>query len=338
MRRHYRPIRLRGFSRTGEIRLVFEPLIRLGFQRPKRHKTNPRRAPISSGILIKTERNCFDMTDIMVTRNEQNVKNKNAFSFLAQNKRFEYYIAGEILTDSNELAADILVINGFTALDEDNFATIRDMAGFYGVNKDYVYNLTWRLSLNAPHCPEDVIRTPNGLRFSARVILALSALMFAGRKIPANSKASQVYQNLTNTRYFKRAEENKRRGEEIENTASSEATRVFGDEIEVTQEGKIVISAEALARVVRLAIAEPDKARSVGGITRVKSDAPQGNETPAHKGIRHNQCSVTATKDGVCKEFESIRSCAAYIGRANSTVCRAAKMGRKANGYSIEYI
>lgn len=287
------------------------------------------------------------MTGYMVTHNGRNVKHNSAFSRIAQNKRFEYSVAMEILMDSNELAADILVANGFTYLDEDNFAGFKDVAKFYGVEMAYVCGLTSRLQLTVSHCPDDVTRDSDYTkRFSARVILALSALMFAGQRIPANSKASRVYKNLTNSWYFKRAEEIKRKNEMGANAVNPEAARVFNDEIEVTPEGKIIISAEALAKVVRLAIAEPDKAR-VGGITKAvsreenKAGNTGGKENAPQKRGYHNQRNpspVVAIKGNERKEFKMLKDCAAYLNRTPATVCRAAKLGCLANGYRIEYI
>lgn len=280
------------------------------------------------------------MTNTNIQQNNEKIKRTQCFQNLELGGGVLKYTAIEILLGSNELAADILAANGFFVDKGDKFADYDDVWKFYGVSETYFSGTMQRNWISSRGTPEDIHRTVRGtIRISARMILALSVLMYAGRNIPADSKVKQVFKRLEGTRYYQKASEKAkadayvRACKEDKRTAAQHLVETaLSDEVaafEITREGKILISIAGLAKFVQ----------AMSG-TSVAYRASEASETQEEKKAGQRtfaSCKpVVISKNGKTKKFDSIRECATYIGCHVSSVSRV--LGNKnhtVHGYTI---
>lgn len=272
------------------------------------------------------------MTNTNIPQNSGKIKKNRCIDNLKFEGGIAKYTAVEILLDSNELAADILAANGFVLIGKDGFANYDDVWKFYGVAERYFAGVIQRNWISSRSTPDDIHKNQRGnITISARMALALSAIMYAGRNIPENSKVRQVYKSLEGTRYYSRATEKVKAVEKlaVENAqrrsvAINFVETVLKDEtdaIEITPNGKMLISFTGLARLVQF----------VNGT----SEEPHGIREAGHH--TSTACKpVVISKDGETKKFDSVRECAEYIGCAVNSISRV--LGGKArtvHGYTV---
>lgn len=121
----------------------------------------------------------------------------------------ESMLAEEILDGSREKAAGILALHGFSNYEHDGFIKDREVCSFYGVSSTYFLGILSRFKLCPKNYPLDMRKRSGSFEptVSARMMLALSAYMFAGRNIPEESKAMEVYKYLLKTDYYTKAME-----------------------------------------------------------------------------------------------------------------------------------
>lgn len=280
------------------------------------------------------------MTNIIIPQSNQKIKENRCISALGRG-RIEHLVAREILLDSNELATDILVTNEFTALEPDGFAKYENVWAFYSVTETYLKGVMQRNWISSQSTPEDVHRErgTENITISARMVLALSAIMYQGRNIPADSKVMQVYKNLYGTRYYSRAEKRLNAIQEsiTENAKKRSAALSFvesaltdnTDDIEVAQNGRVLISVASLAKLVQF------MTDTQGNREEPKSQQGEARHT-SHSHAFHCKKVMLISKDGEKKEFDSIKKCAEYLGvhrTAVGSVC--GKENRTVHGYSV---
>lgn len=275
------------------------------------------------------------MTTTIVQQGPTEVKENFCLKNLALG-RFEGRVAREVLLDSNELAADILGINGFTAL-ANNFAKYEDVRKFYGVAESYFKGVLTRNFISWRQTPEDVHKdhATNVWSFSARMVLALSAIMCHGRSVPDESKAAQVYKNLKATRYYDRArrkrdyeaslrseEHDRRRAAEalVEKALSEELND--SDKVEIIAGGQVLMSVGCLVKIIRLA-------------DEYKSQKESRYETKSKSGPSSKKKPVIATKAGESKRYESVKECAEEIGCLPCNISRVLNTSHTIHGYHI---
>lgn len=298
------------------------------------------------------------MTETIISQNETNVNDIPCVKICREKKTAEGFAAAEILTGSNELAADILAMNGFKHLDSEGFAEIHTPIEFYGVSFKYYTSLLNRYNITLKYAPSEVIKKYGETHLSARMILALCMMMQQGRNIPADSKAKEVYLRLRDTSYYKKglelARAEKRKDLRYED-AKRKAEKVIregllddGELPEITPDGKVLITVGGLAKLVGMMKSTSSRERLEEAVEQVspkteeispKIEEKQG-EIPQEFSVclkrKNAWVPVVATKDGVSIRYDSVKACAHAIGctpSAVSTICRTS--GRKIKGYSI---
>lgn len=304
------------------------------------------------------------MTETIISQNETNVNDIPCVKICREKKTAEGFAAAEILTGSNELAADILAMNGFKHLDSEGFAEIHTPMEFYGVSFKYYTSLLNRYNITLKYAPSEVIKKYGETYLSARMILALCMMMQQGRNIPADSKAKEVYLRLRDTSYYKKglelARAEKRKDLRYED-AKRKAEKVIqegllddGELPEITPDGKVLITVGGLAKLVgmmntsspckRLNEAieqfspktEDDSTKIEGNLPESKED--QTRKTRKRSGGRYAPVPVIATKDGVSTRYESMIACARAIGGTSGNVSMALQAPHyRVKGYTITY-
>ena len=275
------------------------------------------------------------MTNTNIQQNTKEIKENRCIKNLKSEGGVAKYTAVEILLDSNELASDILSANGFAFVNEEGFAKYDDVYKFYGVAERYFAGVFQRNWISSRGTPEDIHKTRRGtILISAKMSLALSAIMYQGRNIPENSKVMEVYQNLKGTRYYNRAAEkikkieSERRNEHNKRSAAIEivekALSEGSDMVEISPNGKILMSVSELAKLVSF-------------VENIHT-SPVAVEHSQKRTRFDGSVAVTATREGVSKKFESMGKCAKYLGVYTSQVSLAASHPeRTVKGYSIAY-
>lgn len=275
------------------------------------------------------------MTKTSIPQNCGKVKETRCISNLRQKKDIAGYTAIEILLDTNELASDILATNGFTLMTE-YFAKCEDVWKFYGVSERYFAGILQRNWISSRSTPDDIHKNQHGdIMISARMVLALSAIMYQGRNIPENSKVMRVYKNLQGTRYYSKAEEHIKVIEEStrEKTdkhlkAVSFVEKAFSnsvDTFEITPDGRVMVSISGLAKLIDFVSGTGVLEESIGKNTTDNKNFPRS-------------IAVVASKDGVEERFNSMTECAKHIGSTAGRVSAVACVpNRTVNGYSISY-
>lgn len=278
------------------------------------------------------------MTNTTIQQNNEKIKENRCISNLKSEGGVAKYMAVEILLESNELASDILAANGFVLIDEDGFAKYDDVWKFYGVAERYFAGVLQRNWISSRGTPEDIHKNPhtNTFTISARMSLALCAIMYAGRNIPEESKVMQVYESLKGTRYYNRAE---KKTKAVEKAATESAKKRLAalsfvekalsddvETVEIAPNGRVLISLSGLAKLVSYLT-------DTYNVTESKVDEKSENK----RGI-NGSIAVTATKDGVTQRFNSMTECAKHIGSNAGTISAAACVpNRKVHGYEIAY-
>lgn len=278
------------------------------------------------------------MTNTTIQQNNEKIKENRCISNLKSEGGMAKYTAVEILLDSNELASDILAANGFVLTDEDGFAKYDDVWKFYGVAERYFAGVLQRNWISSRSTPDDIHKNPhtNTLTISARMVLALCAIMYAGRNIPEESKVMQVYKSLQGTRYYTRAE---KKSKEVEKSAAESAKKRLAalsfvekalsddvETVEIAPNGRVLISLSGLAKLVSYMT-------DTYNVTESKADEKSENK----RGI-NGSIAVTATKDGVTQRFNSMTECAKHIGSNARAISAAACVpNRKVHGYEIAH-
>lgn len=302
------------------------------------------------------------MTNVIIAQDSVNVNDIPCVRICKEKKTAESFTAMEILTGSNELAADILKMNGFKSLDSDGFAEIHKPMEFYGVSLLYYTNLLDRYNICLKHYPSDVIRKYDKkygeTYLSARVILALCMLMQQGRNIPKDSKVKEIYLRLCDTSYYERgwnlAQDEKRKDKRLEDakrkaeSAIREGLLDDGELPEITPEGKILITVGGLAKLVGMMNTASSYKNSnediVQGSQSIEQGSPkdEGNLTGVPNTVERNSLGrairipVIATKDEVVTRYKSMNQCAKAIGSSSTAVSKAVRRpDMMINGYKI---
>ena len=268
------------------------------------------------------------MTNVIVNDVSVNVKNKcleilEECSNNSPNGLY-YILAEEILKGSNELAKDILGVYGFRGFEENGFCTYKEVAEFLGVSKQYLYGILTRYHISSLG-KEDY---SYGALISPRLMLALSTVMFYGRKIPKDSKAKYICEGITGTGYYKRAEE---KWNKIK-TKPEEVKDIVGKKFVADSSGHIYMSFEDLANIVSFFMngknVEKITEKNTGGFIR-KTGRGSTRKRP-----------VVAIKDGISKRYDSITECANAIGANTGDivhVCQGTRGKYTVKGYSVAY-
>lgn len=290
----------------------------------------------TSGRILSLKKGKFSkMTNTNIPENNEKSKGNRCIETLKSRADLPRYTAVEILLGSNDLASDILAVNGLASVDKEGFVEYDEISRFYGISVRYLDGIFQRNWISARSTPDYVRKDSEDgrLRISSSMVLALSAIMYQGRSIPEDSRVMTVYKSLTDTRYYKSAkekidalsaknrEQHKKRSSAIDIVEN--ALNDITDTIEVMPNGKVLMSVSGLAKIVGLVI---DRR----GDTEV-------SKNKKNKG-RNGRIQVIATKDGISQKFESMTECAKHIGSNPCSVSAVACVpNRKVKGYSISY-
>lgn len=292
------------------------------------------------------------MTNTSIHQNDNQVKTRMLYRIL-NHGRIEHYLAQEILLDTDELAQDVLAVNGFTTPFDDGFVKDEKVWKFYGVTEKYFNGILSRNYISNRALPECVHRERGAayVTLSPRITLALCAIMYAGRNIPEDSRVMQVYKNLKGTRYYARAEErlNEVRKVQVEELNKQKAAKsiiehVFDDEsefVQINSQGKVEISIASLAKLVGYMSGTP------APIAEVKPDESKMQESKVNPaktnkgGNRNNGWKrrkvILFDKGGDKREFESVADCGRFIGVTSGMVTSACTRNGPVHGYKVVY-
>ena len=276
------------------------------------------------------------MSEFILSQVTQKVKPENlCISMLKGRQCLASQLALEILLDESGIAADILAVNGFSAASHDGGVLYADAVDFYGIAEKYIAGVMQRFHISARNTPEYVKKNINNeVILSKKLVLALSALMQQGRNIPVDSKVMQVYNNLSGTRFYERAEarleelQNKRNEHDrVERAAINLMRSAFNDNsdvVEIGESGRVLISVANLARLIQMYNA-PQTESAV---------PPKVQQSKTSTSPRCKRVMLCGT-DGERREFPSVKDCADFLGVKPNSISNVLGRSGKIHGYTV---